>query len=216
MVKLYGLELFCHRKIASAKIIQTQTLLQIIKGFDKDQKRAIMLWLTRTGPFWDDERRHGPDDYMICQDQVVTDSAVGEAAWCCMNGIDRSLVSFSPSAWEIPILPVDFYEAEKPTGIVDVQNFWELTTLETLFEKMPVLPDSWDRLRDMAELRFEHLFFLKDAFAPLKGHPFVRGAAQRLMALFQILNQFNACHDDQGVRTKEAIATNNGWRKICL
>jgi len=46
-------------------------------------------------------------------------------------------------------------------------------------------------------------FFSEDAFAPLKGHPFVHGAAHRLIALFQILNRFKACHDDQGKRTKE-------------
>lgn len=203
MAKQYGLELLCHRKVVSAQIIKTKTLLQIIQSFDKNQKRAIMLWLTRTGPFWDDERLHTPEDYMVCQNQVVTDSAVGESAWCCMNGIDRCLVSFSPSEWEIPLLAVDLYEDEKSTGIVKVQNFWDLMTINTFFTKRPVLLNSWDQLRDIAGLRFEHLSFSDETFTHLKGYPFVHGAAQRLITLLQILNEFKTCHDKQGIRTKE-------------
>lgn len=203
MAKRYGLELFCHRNLPSAQVIQTRTLLQTIQSFDKEKRQAVMIWLAQTGPFWDDERFHGPDDYMVCLDQIVTDSAVGEAAWCCMNGIDRSLVSFSPSAWEIPLLSIDFFKDEEPADVAEVKNFWEPSTLETFFEKTPVLLDSWDRLGEIAKVRFGHLFFSQEAFTPLKGHPFVRGAAQRLIALFQILDRLKSCHDDQGIRTKE-------------
>ena len=84
-----------------------------------------------------------------------------------------------------------------------VQNFWEVEALETFCKETPVLLNSWDQLQEIAEPRFLHLFFSEDAFAPLKGHPFIHGAAHRLIALCQILNRFKACHDVQGKRTKE-------------
>lgn len=203
IVRQYGMEFLCHRNLASAPAVQTATLLQAIQGFQKDKKRSIMLWLNRTGPFWDDDRLHGPDDYMVCMDQIVTDTAVGEAAWCGLNGIDRHLASFSPSQWEIPFLSVACLEDEESKKVVTVQNFWEAEALETFCKKTPVPLNSWDQLQEIAVSRFLHLFFSEDAFAPLKGHPFVHGAAHRLIALFQILNRFKACHDDQGKRTKE-------------
>jgi len=163
-----------------------------------------MLWLTRKGPFWEDERNHDPDDYLMCQGEIVTDSAVGEAAWCCMNGIARHLMSFSPSRWEMsPLLVALFDDQDTIKEEVDVQNFWLVSDLEKFLENAPVPIGSWQRLRDVAASRFPGLLFTETAFKPLAGHPFVHGAAQRLLVLLQILNRFRDCHDEQGRRTKE-------------
>lgn len=204
IAKRFGREIFCHRKVASAQVTPTMTMPQIIQQFDDRNKRqSIMQWLTRTGPFWEDERMHGPDDYLMCQDEIVTDSAVGEAAWLCLKGIERHLVSFKPSLWEISPLSVSFFEEEKTKESVEVHNFWELSTLAKRLENTPALLDSWVRLREAVILRFPHLLFSKDAFSALEGHPFVHGAAQRLMVLLKLLDRFKTCHDDQGKRTKE-------------
>lgn len=199
----FGKDIFCHRKVAFAQVTSSLSFPQIIQNFDRNKKHSIMQWLTRTGPFWEDERMHGSDDYLMCLDEIVTDSAVGEAAWCCLNGIERHLVSFSPSRWEMSPISVDFFEDEELKKRVAVNNFWEPSTLTAILEKTPSQIDSWDRLREMAAPRFSRLVFADDAFTPLEGHPFVSGAAQRLISLLHTLDRFKTCHDDQGKRTKE-------------
>ena len=41
------------------------------------------------------------------------------------------------------------------------------------------------------------------AFEPLQGHPFVPGAAQRIVVLLNVLNRMKQCFDDDGSRTAE-------------
>lgn len=201
LIRKFGRDCYCHRKIISTQVTSIMNFPQIINGFGRDQKRSIMTWLTKTGPFWEDERFHSPDDYMTCRNEIVTDSAVGEAAWCCISGIERHLISFSPSEWELSPVAVEFFENDEMTDRVDVLNFWEHGSVEKHLEKFPVILDSWDRVRETAIPRFTRLFFANDAFTPLEGHPFVHGAAQRLISLFKILEEFITCHDDQGKRT---------------
>lgn len=45
--------------------------------------------------------------------------------------------------------------------------------------------------------------FANDAFVPLRGHPFVHGAAERIQILHDTLNRFRGCFDDNGNRTPE-------------
>ena len=47
----------------------------------ENERCAVMIWLTKAGPFWDDVRRHRGDDWLDCEGEVVTDTAVGEAAF---------------------------------------------------------------------------------------------------------------------------------------
>lgn len=42
-----------------------------------------------------------------------------------------------------------------------------------------------------------------DAFAPLVGHPFASGAAERLLFIMHLLDRFKACFDEDGQRTLE-------------
>ena len=62
---------------------------------------------------------------------------------------------------------------------------------------------SWDQLKALASARCTHLTFTVDAFAPLNGHPFVSGAAQRLLFVLDTLNHFKSCFDVDGQRTPE-------------
>ena len=76
----FGRDLFCHRNLAHAQVTRDLSMPQAIQFFSKDEQRALMGWLTRNGPFWEEARVHGPDDYLECNGEVVTDTAVGEAA----------------------------------------------------------------------------------------------------------------------------------------
>ena len=49
----------------------------------------------------------------------------------------------------------------------------------------------------------DNLTFSVDCFEPLQGHPFVVGAAYRIIELLDTLNKFITCVDAQGQRTPE-------------
>jgi hypothetical protein len=211
VARKFGREIFCNRKVAFANVTPAMAFTQIIQNFDRAKKNSIMQWLTKNGPFWEDERMHGPDDYLMCLDEIVTDSAVGEAAWCSLNGIDRHVVSFSPSQWERNPLQVIFFEDEEVTKSVDVANFWVLSAFKAFIEKSPPQIDSWHQLGEAAVHRFPQLVFAGDAFMHLEGHPFVPGAAHRLMFLLHTLDRFCVCFDEQGKRTAEGHEIYNNF-----
>lgn len=89
LARRFGRELHCHRNLAQARVTSTMAMPQAVQALRIDERRALMQWLTQYGPFWEDMRHHGPDDWLECNGNIVTDTAVGEAAWCCLTGIEH-------------------------------------------------------------------------------------------------------------------------------
>ncbi len=198
----FGRELYCHRNVVNAQVTRDLTMPQAVQSLSIDKRRALMQWLTRYGPFWEDVRQHTGDDYLECRDDIVTDTAVGEAAYCCFQEIDRALVSINPSAWLTSPLSVNWYENEHVSSI-DIHNYWDVGVLEASLESVPVILESWADLEQVARHRCLGLTFSPGSFGPLNGHPFVRGAAERLLLHLNMLDKLTSCFDEHGRRTSE-------------
>ena len=198
----FGKQLYCHRNVVNAQVTPDLTMPQAVKALSKDQCRALMQWLTRYGPFWEDARQHSGDDWLECKGDIVTDTAVGEAAYCRFQGIDRALVSMNPSSWLTSPLSVEWHE-NSHTRSVDVCNYWDVDTLEAALKETPVILESWRDLEQAARRRCPGLTFSPDSFGPLDGHPFGRGAAERLLLRLNILHDLTNCFDEHGRRTSE-------------
>src|SRR5688500_7714291 len=101
----FGRSLYCHRNMANGQVTATVTMPQAMREFTVDETRAIMSWLNQQGPFWEEVRVHDSGEYLECNGDIVTDTAVGEAGFCVIHGIDRRLISLTPSGWEFsPVL----------------------------------------------------------------------------------------------------------------
>ena len=127
VMKRFGRELYCHRSLVNSEVMLGTTMPQAVQALDLNSRRALMQWLTQHGPFWEDAREHGEDDYLDCfryEDRIVTDTAVGEAAFCKLHGLERGLVSLIPSSWRFSPVPVEFHEDDGVRNI-DVDNFWD-------------------------------------------------------------------------------------------
>ena len=81
----FGRELYAHRNVVNCRITPDLSMFEALQALPQlDEKRAFLRWLTRQGPFWEDDIHHRPDDYLECGDQIVTETAPGEAAYCAM------------------------------------------------------------------------------------------------------------------------------------
>ena len=132
VMRRFGRELYCQRGLVNSHVTQGTTMPQAVQELDRNSRRALMQWLTRHGPFWEDAREHGEDDYLDCfryEDRIVTDTAVGEAAFCTLHEIQRGLVSLIPSSWEFSPVPVEFHE-DDGVRTIEVLNYWDADELE--------------------------------------------------------------------------------------
>ena len=207
VARCHDRDLYCHRMLASAQPVPGMTMQQALNGLRMDERRAALSWMDRGGPFWDDpdRRRHSPDDYLECNDKIVTNSAVGEAAYRTLRRVECGLVSVVPSDWLYS--PVDVVLRREAEGLDDetasVENWWSADTFENrLRVSMPTLA-SWNDLRAAATRRFPKLTFADDCFDPLVGLPFKKSAVDRFVALFGVLERLSLAFDSVGKRTAE-------------
>ena len=201
----FGREVHCHRTLLNRAPIAGIPMQQAVGKLGvESQRRAVMVWMTRSGPFWDDVRRHGGDDWLECQGEVATDTAVGEAAFRTMHGAECGLVSLAPSDWcESPLEVTWLREGE---GLRNregaVENWWRTEALEAALRDQAPPLRSWNGLRE-ASSRFGRLTFAEDCFSPLARVPFSKNAADRLLFLLDILDRFARAFDDRGARNPE-------------
>jgi len=206
LARQYGKEIQCHRNVAYAQVTPRLDMQSAVQTLSASQRSAVMQWLQRTGPFWEDFRQHsGQDDLLEYAGQVVTDTAVGEAAYCLAHGVERSLVSLDPSRWLISPVPIIWHEGAFQRAI-QVPNYWIYADVKAALEAAPVLLKSWKNLEVVAKTRCPDLTFAGNSFEPLEGHPFGEGTAERLLVILNVLQELKNCFNERGERTPEGHA----------
>ena len=205
VARRFDREVHCHRMLLAAEAMPDVPIQRALQRLSVDEKRSAMRWLTHGGPFWDDHRRHGAADYLECRCEVVTDRAIGEAAYQALHDVECALVSFAPSDWDFS--PVEVTWRREDEGLDDrtvaLENWRDATELERRLRGTSPPAQSWGDLRRISTNRFGSLTFTGDCFDPLAGTPFVRSAANRLLVLLDILDRFARAFDADGGRTPE-------------
>lgn len=203
-LRRFGGDLYCHHGLVCRNVTKKATILQAAQGLDQSSRRVLLRWLRQHGPFWDEDRKHGGGDYMECTlngNRIVTDTAVGEAAFGCFHGQDRGVVSIVPSAWQISPIPIRWYENSGHRS-VEVSNYWDAESLESELRKIQPPPKSWKDVETRACRDCPDLVFAQNCFAELAGRPFHVGAANEILIRLNVLHQIKSCFDDRGKRTK--------------
>lgn len=195
----------CDRAFLNARPLSNTMVQQAISRFPQNERRAVLLWLTREGPFWNDSnrRRHDPSEYLECRDILVTDTGIGEAAYESMHGIESGLVSFTPSDWDFSPVTVSWRRdaGERDDLSANLENWRDATLLETELHKRLAPIGSWNDLQSISISRFQSLTFARDCFEPLVGIPFVRRSANHIISLLDVLDRLAQCFDSHGQRT---------------
>ncbi len=197
----YDREVYSHRNILYGLAYPTASLHEALQSLPRDEKQAILRWLTRHGPFWDEVAQHSPDLWMTSGDEIVTDTAVGEAAHCISVDISRGLVSLVPSKWQLSPIRVKIV-SDTETDVC-VPNYWELPDLEAALQEAKPPISTWDQLESESRAKFQRLFFSSDCYNHLEGQPFAPGAAARILSLLGVLDQLTGSVDASRRRTSE-------------
>ena len=203
VARQFGRQVQCHRNVANACVTSEWNMRRAAGMLRRDEQRALMRWLNFLGPFWDDVRRHGPDDWFECENKIVTDTAVGESGWLSLHEkIDCSLVSIAPSQWMTSPLSVVWVDNENRTR-VEVPNFWDQETLKSALSNAPMTISSWEEMNESARSRYPSLTFANDWCEPLRGTPFVKSAAERVLSRLSVLHDLKGCFNANGERTSK-------------
>ena len=205
----FGRELHCHRATVNRMVDPATSVFQQLQTFSREEKTALLVWLTRRGPFWEDVPEHDPGEWFECNGDLVTDTALAEAAYCSTVGIARGLVSILPSAWEYSPVKVT-WSTDTPVDI-EVDNFWEPVRLEAALRLAEPAITSWDQMERDSRRRFQRLTFAEDCFQDLDGRPFVPSAAKRIISLLDILDRVLGLVDNAGHWTPEGQRLYNNY-----
>jgi len=205
VARRFGRDTYCHGTFLNVEPIPGVQMQQAIQGLAANQRRALMIWLTQHGPFWDEIRRHEADDWLECRGDVVTDSAIGEAAYRTMHGVECALISATPSDWDYS--PVEVVWRREAAGLDDrnasLDNWRNGAALNDWLQAAAPPIRSWADLEKLSRIRFARLTFADRCFQPLAGVPFARSAADRMVFLLSVLDNFASKFDATGGRTPE-------------
>lgn len=218
IARRYMRALYCHRGFVNRQVTPHESMAAVVRALPLDEQRAVMAWLSQHGPFWDDYRQHDGGDWYECNGEIVTDTAVGEAAHCLLHGIDRGLVSLQPSDFEYDPVAVERVLDADDRVPVHVRNYWEPAAVDACLAAAPRALASWAALGELAVSRFEHLRFAENAFEALQGQPFRQAVAETILVRLDVLHRLKKCFNEDGSRTAEGHALyqqhftgNNAW-----
>ncbi len=201
MLRQSDVDLYCHRTMLNTQVTSKMVMQQAVNNFGTDKRRAFLQWITKHGPFWEDSRKHKAEEWFECEGDIVTDTGIGEAAWCSLHGIESSLISFVPSDWKFTPVKVAWVDAEETRTVCNIENYWTSASVETALQKLPAKILSWEQLQTNFEDKWPQLTFTDDAFAPLGSLPFNSSAADRIVRILNILNELKTCFGESGART---------------
>lgn len=195
-----GHSCYYSRQLNTREAMPGLDLRQVVKKTgDRNFIQQVVNLLSKRGPFWSENRRHSEDDYFAYRNEVVTDTAIAEAAWCVANHQqDCHTVSFKPSNFNSSPLSVVWHQSTSNVLPVDVQNFWDVATLTTFLKNSLKPPTSWEELIQQCINEYPHLTFADDLLDPLDSEPFSEAIAKRVRELLSILDELNTCFGEDG------------------
>lgn len=173
---------------------------------DKDYTTLVLTWLSKAGPFWDDERRSNPDDYFHFEETDVTEQGLGEATRRRIGLTDAGVFSFLDSTNRFARTPLRVGHGlpEEPLGEIDVPNWWDVSKLAVAATPEP---ESWTEMLNTARIRFQRLKFSDAIDRDLRSVPFNGGIVhlifERLSVLEAIANETIDAHGTLSDRGKE-------------
>ena len=206
LLRKYQMTLRCGRgTLGNRQVIRHMSFRQAVGNIaDKNLQRAVLLWIDKDGPFWDDEKIHSPDEYFSdINDDLITDTVLAEVAFRLYQKMNSSVVSFFPSDYSYSPIVVKWHKNAGDFFDISVVNFWEIRLLRDLLITLQPPVQSWGQLVEYAKLHYENIVFLPSFESGLKGQPFSHTIAEHALFLLSVVDELKTCFDDSGHRTRK-------------
>ncbi len=190
-------QLFCSRGLHARPVTSSINFREAVRG-DKTMVQPVLAWLTKNGPFWDDDRQVNADDYFEYCGEDVTDQGLGEAARCRLAGREAVSVSFANGGFDFTPVNIVHGLPEEPLANIPVENIWNFTGLQgSALNSLPI-PYNWHQMLDQATVRFDRLSYSPQCIEALTREPFSAYIVERVFELLRVLNEFMNCRKVDG------------------
>lgn len=187
----FAKSLLCTRTIMVRPVTQNLTFQEAIYSTKDHNLRSLTLnWISKSGPFWEEQRQVIEDDYFEYDNRDITDSGIGEAARHSSTGSISEVVSFQGSGFDQSPLLVIQGLPEEPLDSHTLKNNWTWDQLRHSIQAARPPIRNWAQMGEEASARFEYLNLSSACVSPLQAEPFSSYAAQRVMELLGVLNEY--------------------------
>lgn len=204
-----GFQLYCTSKLALTKVTREASCSEaILRAAQVDEKRLILSWIAKSGPFLEEDRMHEEDDYFEFEGLDVTDHGLGEAARREKNRDDSGVFSFTGGTinFERTPLVVQHGLPEDPFGHIHIPNVWEVPHLEERIRGISAEPQNWKELLQVCRSRFELLMIPDSVQERIERETFYPVVARRTLVLLQTLHIIVSGRSAQGSLNEKALS----------
>lgn len=194
-------KLYCAGGMSGVPTSSGMPLSQAAQKLPRDMKVQLLEWVTKRGPFIEDDRQAIDEDLFYFGDDDVTHLGLGEAT--------RRLLAKSLAATLSPVQDEHSHFAptrlgvvhglrEKPIAHVCVPNYIELAALAECLEALEADPKNWQDLLELCRKRFDLLLIGPHCEEVLAPYPFSPAAGRKIIKLLKTLHEIKAEMDHSG------------------
>lgn len=192
-------KMFCSRELHTRPVTRNMDFREAVKSQQAIVPvQLVLAWLTKSGPFWEDDRVSNEDDYFELDGVDVTDLGIGEAARSQIAGRQASSFSFADGGFDYTPIDVQHGLIEQPLGTISIPNIWDSNTLYQIAQATVPAPVNWMQMLSQAEGYFDNLYFSPEVIDSLKKESFSSYVVERVFSLLAVLQEFVSCLNEDG------------------
>lgn len=184
-------ELDVHSRIADRPATPTENVrASLFNSNSRDLKNLILAWFNGAGPFWDNLPQHDPSEYFQCNENLVTETALAEAAMCSwLEGVSETdTVSLLPSNFTADPLRVDWLGRQGVDLSFSICNHTHTGSLPARLGSLEKPVRNWSELLERLRRKCPNLLFSPDIIKQL-GMCFYPNVANQSLVLLRLLDE---------------------------
>ena len=189
-------------------------LAEVGRQLPRDKRGLLFQWVTKKGPFIEDDRQEADDDLFLFDGEDVTNLGLGEAA--------RRILATLPAATLSPVRnPASRFAADplcvvhgleiEPIGHVPVANFLETNALADALRAARPEPEptTWSELLTEARRRFDRLHIGTHCDDILARYTYYPPGGRRILERLDVLQRLMTEMDDDGSLSEDGKELRN-------
>lgn len=196
------MHIHCHRNFINYKFTNGETILSYIMRFDITERIDVINWLSKAGPFWDDDQLHLPMDLYFHDDEKVGGTSLAEAAAQLYCEEEYSVFSLANEKYSENKIIIAWRQQHCDLKF-NIDNHISNESLEEKVKSSEKNIESWRQLEEVAKKVFLNIEFTEDCFVHLNRIPFYKAASKSIMEKLRVLDEIKNCFDESGGFTQE-------------